>query len=332
MKRKSLLIIALVMLLMSVALVQAQDTIVLIENNWSASSLNVNVAKIILEEELGYEVEIVALDESAQWAAIAAGEADASLEVWPSGHADNVAQYIDELEVVENGGELGVIGKIGWFMPTYVVEAYPELATYEGFLDDELAAMFATVETGDAGRFLGPAPGWTQYDAEIIENLGMNLEVVYAGSEEAILAELDSAYAREEPIVFYFYTPHSAFAAYDLTNVALPEYTDECYEGVADGDNSGVDCDYPEDVLFKIVAADLSERAPEAYNLLRNFQYTAEDQIGMIANVELEGLDFEEAAEIWVEENDDVWAEWLRPWEEVQAEREAMEEESDASD
>lgn len=155
MKRKSLLIIALVMLLMSVALVQAQDTIVLIENNWSASSLNVNVAKIILEEELGYEVEIVALDESAQWAAIAAGEADASLEVWPSGHADNVAQYIDELEVVENGGELGVIGKIGWFMPTYVVEAYPELATYEGFLDDELAAMFATVETGDAGRFLG---------------------------------------------------------------------------------------------------------------------------------------------------------------------------------
>ena len=290
------------------------DPIRLIENNWSASSLNVNVAKIILEEELGYEVEIIALDENAQWAAIASGEADASLEIWPSGHAENAAQYIDDLGVVENAGELGVVGKISWFVPTYVVEEYPELATYEGFQDDDLAAIFATAETGDMGRFLGPAPGWVQYDAEIIENLGMNMEVVYAGSEEAILAELSSAYAREEPIVFYFYTPHSVFAEYDLTAVELPEYTDECYEGVAEGDSSGVACDYPADELFKIVASDLEERAPEAYNLLRNFNYTAEDQIGMIAAVDLDGLSFEEAAQAWIDDNEDTWMTWLEPY------------------
>lgn len=317
MQVKRLFIIALVMLMLGIMLVNAQDdTIILIENNWSASSLNVNVAKIILEAELDYEVEIISLDENAQWAAIASGEADASLELWPSGHAESVAQYIDELGVVENAGSLGVIGKIGWFVPSYVVEEYPELATYEGFLDDELAGIFATVETGDSGRFLGPAPGWVQYDAEIIENLGMNLEVVYAGSEEAILAELDSAYSREEPIVFYFYTPHSVFAAYDLTLVTLPEYSEECYEGVAEGDASGVDCDYPDDALFKIVAADLSERAPEAYNLLRNFNYTAEDQISMIAAVDIDGLSFEEAAEEWVEDNEEVWEQWLEPYEE----------------
>jgi glycine betaine/proline transport system substrate-binding protein len=325
------LLCAIVMLL-GIFVVQAQDddnVIRLIENNWSASSLNVNVAKIILEEEFDYEVEIIALDENAQWAAIAAGEADASLEVWPSGHAENVAQYIDDLEVIENAGLLGVIGKISWFVPTYVVEEYPELATYEGFLDDDLAAIFTTAETGDKGRFLGPAPGWVQYDAEIIENLDMNLEVVFAGSEEAILAELSSAYAREEPIVFYFYTPHSVFAEYDLTAVALPQYTEECYEGVADGDSSGVACDYPADELFKIVASDLSERAPEAYNLLRNFSYTAEDQIGMIAQVELEGLSFEEAAQEWVDENEDIWMKWLEPYEENM---EATEEAEDSGD
>jgi glycine betaine/proline transport system substrate-binding protein len=302
--------------------VHAQDdnTIRLIENNWSASSLNVNVARIILEEELGYEVEIIALDENAQWAALGAGEADASLEVWPSGHAENVAQYIDDLGVVENAGELGVVGKISWYVPTYVVDEHPELATYEGFLDDELAAIFATAETGDAGRFLGPAPGWVQYDAEIIENLDMNLEVVYAGSEEAILAELSSVYAREEPMVFYFYSPHSVFAEYDLTAVELPEYSEECYEGVADGDNSGVACDYPPDNLFKIVSSDLAERAPEAYNLIRNFNYSADDQISMIAAVDLEGLSFEEAAQAWVDENEDIWRAWLEPYEEMDSE------------
>jgi glycine betaine/proline transport system substrate-binding protein len=305
-------------LVLSTANAQDDKVIRLIENNWSASSLNVNVAKIILEEELGYEVEIIALDENAQWAAIGAGEADASLEVWPSGHAENVAQYIDDLGVVENAGELGVVGKISWYVPTYVIEEHPELATYEGFLNDELAALFATAETGDAGRFVGPAPGWVQYDAEIIKNLDMNLEVVYAGSEEAILAELSSVYARQEPIVFYFYSPHSIFAEYDLTAVQLPEYTEECYEGVADGDTSGVACDYPADNLFKIVSSDLAERQPEAYNLIRNFNYTSEDQIGMIAAVDIDGLSFEEAAQAWVDEHEDIWSAWLEPFEEAE--------------
>ena len=321
-KYRALLILVVVLGVMS-STVHAQDKVIrLIENNWSASSLNVHVAAIILEEELGYEVEIIALDENAQWAAIAAGEADASLEVWPSGHTEDVAQYIDDLGVIENAGELGVVGKISWYVPTYVVEEHPELATYEGFLNEDLASLFATAETGDKGRFLGPAPGWVQYDAEIIENLEMNLEVVYAGSEEAILAELDSVYGREEPIVFYFYSPHSIFAKYDLTAVELPEYSDECYAGVADGDASGVACDYPPDVLFKIVSSDLSEREPEAYNLLRNFNYTAEDQIGMIAAVELDGLSFDEAAAAWVEENEDIWSAWLEPYEENMEESE----------
>ncbi|MFZ4828519.1 MAG: ABC transporter substrate-binding protein [Phototrophicaceae bacterium] len=310
------LVMMLAMLTVSSAMAQEGEVIRLIENSWSASALNVNVAKIILEEEYGYEVEIIALDEQAQWAAIAAGEADASLEVWPSGHAENVAEYIDELELVENVGELGVVGKIGWFVPTYVVEEYPELATYEGFLDKELVKIFATAETGDKGRFVGAAPSWVQYDAEIIANLEMNMEVVYAGSEEAILAELSSAYARQEPIVFYFYTPHSVFAEYDLTAVELPEHTEDCYAGVADGDASKVACDYPADQLFKIVSSDLAERAPEAYNLIKNFNYTSEDQIAMIAQVELEGLEFEEVAQAWVEENEEIWMEWLEAAEE----------------
>src|SRR5690606_12813000 len=36
----------------------------LAENPWSASSLNVNVAKILLEEQLGYTVELVTIGES----------------------------------------------------------------------------------------------------------------------------------------------------------------------------------------------------------------------------------------------------------------------------
>jgi glycine betaine/proline transport system substrate-binding protein len=77
----------------------------LIANTWPASELNVNVAAILLRDQLGYPVEIIDLDEQAQWDALAAGDADASLEVWPSGHGERMAQYIDEQKVVETGGE-----------------------------------------------------------------------------------------------------------------------------------------------------------------------------------------------------------------------------------
>ncbi|MCB9098699.1 MAG: ABC transporter substrate-binding protein [Anaerolineales bacterium] len=283
-------------------------TIKLVENPWSGSQVNVAVAKILLEEKLGYPVEITSIDENAQWSALASGDLDASLEVWPSGHADNAALYIDEQGSVENIGLLGPVGVIGWFMPTYVLKDHPDLATWEGFTTPDAAALFATAETGDKGQFLAGDQSWVQYDADIIKNLGMNFEVVTAGSEEALLAALDSAYSREQPILFYFWTPHSVHAEYDLTQVELPPYSDECYAKISEG---GVDCGYPPDDLYKIASAQLAEKAPEAYEFLKNLNYTTQDQIQMIAAVELDGKTPEEAARAWIDANQDVWQAWL---------------------
>jgi glycine betaine/proline transport system substrate-binding protein len=283
-------------------------TIKLAENPWTGSAVNVAVAKILLEENLGYTVESVTIDENAQWPALATGDLSASLEVWPSGHAENVKQYVEDQKVVEKAGELGVVGKIGWYIPTYMLEEHPELATWEGFKDPENAALFKTAETGDQGQFLGGDPSWVQYDEQIIKNLGLDFKVVYAGSEQSILAAVDGAYNRKEPILIYFYKPHSAFAKYDLTNVTLPEHTEECY---AKAEAGGVDCDYPTDVLFKIAWGDLKNKAPEAYQLITKMNYTTDDQVVMIADVDTNGKTPEEAARAWLEKNEDKWKAWL---------------------
>jgi glycine betaine/proline transport system substrate-binding protein len=285
-----------------------QITIKLAENPWSASALNVAVARILLEEELGYPVEVVTIGETPQWPAIAAGDLHASLEVWPSGHAENVAEYIDNQGLVENGGPLGPVGKIGWYIPSYLLEEHPDLATWEGLQVPENAALFATAETGDKGQFLTGDPSWTQYEDDIIANLGLNFQIVAAGSEEAILAALDAAVSRQEPLLFYFWTPHSVHAKYDLTEVALPEYSEACYAKAEEG---GIDCDYPPDNLFKIFWAELAEAAPDAYTLLKNMSYTTDDQIQMIAAVELEGKSVEEAARDWLAGNEETWRAWL---------------------
>jgi glycine betaine/proline transport system substrate-binding protein len=284
----------------------SKPTINLAVNPWTAAALNVEIAKQIIEAHLGYPVEAVAIDENAaMYTGMADGTVDAALENWPSGITSDEQAFIDEGTVV-NIGELGAVGKIGWFVPQYVIDEHPELATWEGFQDPENAALFATAETGDQGRFLGTDPSYSQYDEAIISNLDLPFEVVFSGSEAATVAELDARVAAGEPIVMYWWTPTAAVAQYDLVNVPLPEYSEECY-----ADPAAIDCDYPEDVLIKLASAQLEEKAPDVWTFLNNFTITTEDQLSMLPAAEIEGEDIEVVAARWIDENRDVWEAWL---------------------
>jgi glycine betaine/proline transport system substrate-binding protein len=279
--------------------------IVLVQNAWTASALNVAIAKILIEENLGNAVELTAIDENTMFAGLAAGDLDACLELWPSGISAEEQAYIDDGEIVEIG-KLGVVGQIGWYVPRYVQEQYPETATWEAFLDPEVAREFASPETGDLGRFLGTDPSYSQYDEAIIENLGLNLQVVYSGSEAATVAALDSAVAAEEPILLYWWVPTATQAKYDLVEVELPQYTDECY-----ADPAAVACAYPEDVLVKVASPQLAEKDAAVSNFLAWFTMTYDEQLAMLPAVEIDGEPAADIAAQWVADNEDTWTAWL---------------------
>ncbi len=287
-----------------------KPTINLVVNPWTASRLNAEVAKIVIEQELGYPVELTEVNENdAMFTGLADGTLDAVLEIWPSGVTDAEQTYFADGSVVDIG-PLGAVGKIGWFVPSYVVEENPDLATWEGYADPANASLFATAETGDLGRFLGTDPSYSQYDEQIIENLGLPLQVVFSGSEPATVAEVDARVAAEEPVLLYWWTPTAAVAKYDLVNVALPPYTDDCGASAAAGDG-GVDCDYPEDVIFKAASGLLEEKAPDVFALLEAFTITNEDQLEMLPAVEIDGDDPVAVAEKWVQDHEDAWKAWL---------------------
>src|SRR4051794_27131945 len=89
-------------------------------NPWDGSAVNANVAKVVLESKLGTPTSLVALDENASWVGLDAGDLDANLEIWPSGHAADRKTYIDEKKTVVDIGTLGPKAKIGWYVPTFV--------------------------------------------------------------------------------------------------------------------------------------------------------------------------------------------------------------------
>jgi glycine betaine/proline transport system substrate-binding protein len=282
-------------------------TIKIAVNPWVGSSANAAVAKKLLEDKLGYTVELVEIDEFAQFPALSTGELDATLEVWPSGHAKDYKKYIEGEQGVADGGELGAVGQIGWWVPSYMLDQYPELATWEGLKGNE--DLFATAESGNSGQLLDGDPSFVTFDQPIADNLGLDLKVVYAGSEAAQLTALDAAYANEEPFLFYFWTPHWAHAQYDLTQIELPEVTAEC-EDAALNDASAYACAYPEDVLYKALNADLAARAPAADGFLKAMNWTNEDQNAVGVQISNE-VDPEEAAQSWIDENQDVWQSWV---------------------
>ncbi|MGH8912442.1 MAG: glycine betaine ABC transporter substrate-binding protein, partial [Acidimicrobiia bacterium] len=137
-------------------------------------------------------------------------------------------------------------------------------------------------------------------------NLDLPFQVVFSGSEPATVAELDARVAANEPIVMYWWTPTAAVAKYDLVNVLLPEYSEECY-----ADPAAIDCDYPEDVLIKAASAQLAEKAPDVQAFLEAFTMTNDDQLGMLPAVEIDGEDPAAVAAEWVAANESVWSAWL---------------------
>ena len=84
MNRCNIMLVAIVtaaaaLLLAACGGIGAGDTVRLAVNPWTGSAVNAGVAKAVLEQELDYTVELVDIDENAQWAGLAAGDLETAL-------------------------------------------------------------------------------------------------------------------------------------------------------------------------------------------------------------------------------------------------------------
>jgi glycine betaine/proline transport system substrate-binding protein len=271
-------------------------------NDWLSAELNDTVAQILLQEQMHYTVTFVPAGTSDQWPSVKNGDLHVSLEVWPSGHPDEIQQYINTEKSVEDIGALGPVARVGWFIPSYLLTAHPELATWQGLKAAADVSLFATTDTGVKGRFVGGDPKWVQWDQKLLDNLGLDFTVVFAGSEDAELQWVDQAYASRAPILFYFWEPHWVFAKHDLTMVELPTYDPTLW--------SEQKCSYPSDPLFKIAWPGLKTYAPEVYAFFQAFAYTEQDQVQMMSAVH-DGATIEAAARDWINTHESVWRAWI---------------------
>jgi glycine betaine/proline transport system substrate-binding protein len=282
--------------------------VVLNEQAWAGSTANTYIAKAVLEDELGCEVEITKIAEIPVFQAMADGEVDAVLEDWQ--HTDEYEKYIEQAGTVVDGGPLGVEGHIGWFIPKYLMDEHPEFATWEGLKGQE--QLFKTAESGDQGMFLGGDPSYVQKDKELIEALGLDFKHVTAGAEPAQVARWSQLYKQKKPVIFYWYTPQFYNQEYDLAEVKLPERTPDCKDDAkSGGDPEQYKCAYDVTVIRKLFSKKFAESGSPAFDVLKKMQLTNDDQEAVAKAIAGDKVDPEQAAADWIAENRDKVDSWL---------------------
>jgi glycine betaine/proline transport system substrate-binding protein len=278
------------------------------EQAWAGSTANTYIAKAVLEDELGCQVEITKIAEIPVFQAMADGEVDAVLEDWQ--HTDEYKKYIEEAGTVVDGGPLGVEGHIGWFIPKYLMDEHPEFKTWEGLKGNE--ELFKTAESGDQGMFLGGDPSYVQKDKELIKALDLNLKHVTAGAEPAQVARWSQLYKQQKPVLFYWYTPQFYNQEYDLAEVELPERTPDCKDDAKSGGNvDQYKCAYDVTVIEKLFSKKFADSGSPAYDVLKNMELTNDDQEAVAKAIAGDKEDPEKAAADWVEQNQDKVQAWL---------------------
>ena len=270
-------------------------------NQWVGAAANVAVAQCLLQQ-IGYKVETSTLAEEVAWQGFDTGEVDVILENW--GHPDLEKKYIVETKKATDAGPNGVTGIIGWYVPHWMVEKYPDILDWHNL--NKYADLFKTSESGDKGQFLGSDPTFVQYDEALIANLGLNFKDVFSGSEAATITAFQQADKNKTPRIGYFYDPQWLQNEIKLDQVKLPPYTPGC-----DADLKKVACDYPPYILNKIVRTEWLNSAGDAATFIKNFKWGNADQNEVADAITNKNMSPEDAAKTWIDAHPDTWQPWL---------------------
>jgi glycine betaine/proline transport system substrate-binding protein len=280
----------------------SKGTVNLAVNPWVGYEADAAVVSYILEKKMGYTVTKKNLKEEISWQGFETGEVDAILENW--GHDDLKKTYITQKKVAEEAGSTGNKGVIGWYVPQWMVDKYPDITDYKNL--NKYASLFKTSESGGQGQLLDGDPSYVTNDEALVSNLKLNYKVVYSGSEAAIIKAAQQATAQKKPLLFYFYEPQWLFSQEKYVRVQLPKYTTGC-----DSAPKKVACDYPDYDLDKIVSTKFATSNSTAYQLIKNFHWTNDDQNLVSDSITNGGLSDDQAAEKWVNAHESTWKAWL---------------------
>jgi len=278
-------------------------TVNLAVNPWVGYEADAAVYSYVAKTKLNCNVVKKDLKEQVSWAGFGTGEVDLILENW--GHPDLTKQYITDQKTAVDLGQTGNKGIIGWYVPPWLAQAHPDITDWHNL--NKYASNFETSESHGKGQLLDGDPSFVTNDEALVQNLNLDYEVVYAGSEAALIEAFRDAQANHEWVIGYFYEPQWFMSEVPLVKVDLPPYKPGC-----DANLEKVACDYPPYNLDKIASKDFMDADGPAAQLVQNFKWTNDDQNLVAKYIADEGMKPEDAAQKWIDANPEKVDAWVQ--------------------
>jgi glycine betaine/proline transport system substrate-binding protein len=272
-------------------------------NPWTGYEADAYVVGYLAQSKLGCTVKYQNVKEEVGWQGMSAGTTDTILENW--GHADLVKKYITQQKTVQDAGQTGNQGIIGWYVPPWMAQKYPDITNWKNL--NKYANLFKTSESGGKGQLLDGDPSYVTNDEALVKNLNLNYKVVVGGSEAALIQSFKTAEKNKTPLLAYFYEPQWFFSEMKLVHVNLPKYTPGC-----DSDPAKVACDYPPYHLNKLISTKFAKSGSPAVQLIKNFQWTNADQNLVAEYIAKDGMQGPAAADKWIAANQSTVSQWLQ--------------------
>ena len=287
---------------------ESDQTIKLMVADWSSMAIDTEILNIILST-YGYKVEKVVADDTARYPGFEAGDLTIALETWQTTQNEVFSASLATGKILDMG-ELGPHAKEDWWYPAYMEEKCPGLPDWQALKN--CAEAFSTPETAPKGRYLGAPVSWGGYDEERIKALDLPFEVVHAGTDAAMFAELKSAYERKAPIILWVYEPHWAPTVFKGSFIKFPPYEQACYSDPSWGVNpkAAYDCSKPEGWIKKMAWAGGEKVWPCAYDITRKFTIDGKELGQLVYEVDVNGRTVEDVAMEWAKKNEATWRSW----------------------
>ena len=267
---------------------EACDTVRFSDVGWTDITATTATTTVILEA-LGYETDTKVLSVPVTYSALASGDIDVFLGNWMPTMEGDIAPY----------REAGTVETVG----RNLEGAKYTLATNAAGAElgiTSFADIAANAEALD-GKIYGIEPGndGNRLILDMIEGGQFDLGEfdIVESSEQGMLAQVQRASQRDEPIVFLGWEPHPMNANFELTYL---EGGDEVF-----GPNLGGA------EVFTNVRAGYTSECENVGQLLENLEFSLAMENEIMGAILNDGQDPAAAAKAWMSDNPDAWKAWL---------------------
>ena len=292
---------------------KAADPIRIPVLNWTSQIVMANVMGQIFEE-MGHTAELVPAESASRYEAVRIGDLHVAHETWESTMPLTFYEAMDKGGLIDAGShDLITFEEMG--VPNWVIEEglCPGLPNWEALKDPACAANFATADSDGKGRWLeGPYEWHTDVMPNRLKGLGIDdlWTVKFAGSADALWAELKAAKAEGRGTVIFNWSPNFTDAA-GFTFIEFPPYFEGCrLEQGGSLETTG--CGSPKGWLKKAAHIKYPLSHPDAYKFYTKMSFTA-PQIGTMADlVDNQGLSHADAAAKFIADNRDLFDLWKK--------------------